>query len=132
MGLRSAYFPVFKWGPKVLFWGDAEAKRQLAGILEIAATQAGPHPLDWLCEFVDGKPIVLQVKDQAVGMTASQEGFAWIVSSEQAVDFASMINVLAESNTPGHQYLECGTTREISVMVSRGEYPDDLHPRNTS
>ena len=26
----------------------------------------------------------------------------------------------------GHQYLTCGVTDEITVMVSHGEYPEDL------
>jgi hypothetical protein len=32
------------------------------------------------------------------------------------------------SGRPGHQYLECGNADALTVIVSVGEYPDDLHP----
>ena len=44
------------------------------------------------------------------------------------LEFAELVDVLAESNEPGHQYLECGVKEEITVMVARDEYPPDLNP----
>jgi hypothetical protein len=38
------------------------------------------------------------------------------------------VDTLAASGKPGHQYLTCGVTDEITVMVSQGEYPENLRP----
>ncbi|MGA9456076.1 MAG: hypothetical protein WBV43_11455 [Pseudolabrys sp.] len=46
--------------------------------------------------------------------------------ASSAADFAALVEALAASGKSGHQYLTCGVTDEITVMVSHGEYPEDL------
>ena len=45
-----------------------------------------------------------------------------------ADDFAALIDALAASGKSGHQYLTCGVTDEITVMVLHREYPENLRP----
>lgn len=62
------------------------------------------------------------------GIRLNHEGLEWTLRPQSADDFAEMVGVLASSGNPGHQYLNCGVTDEITVMVSYGEYPEDLRP----
>ena len=130
MTLRSAYFSDFKGGPKVLFWGDARAMNQLGNLLRTSSIGTGPLALGSFIEAVDRRPIVVQTVSRAQGMRPNASGFEWALDPETMTDFAEMIDVLAESNTPGHQYLECDKPGEITVLASCGEYPADLTPRS--
>jgi hypothetical protein len=126
--LRSAYFRDFKDGPKILFWGDARALSQLANVLRASSVGTGPLSLGSFSEAVDRKTIVIRTTSPPRGMQVSGSGFEWELDSPTMVDFAEKLDVLAKSNKPGHQYLECGVTGEIVVMASCAEYPADLAP----
>ena len=126
--LRSAYFQDFKDGPKVLFWGDTKAMRDLAGLLNASSVGTEPLALGSFSDAVDRKTIVILPTSPTVGMRFRDSRFEWCLDPETMIDFSDKLNVLAESNKPGHQYLECGVKGEIVVMASCGEYPADLSP----
>ena len=128
MILRSAYYSDFKGGPKVVFWGDSKAIEQLANLLRASAIGTGPLALGSFCEAVDGRAIIIQTAVSQCGMQPYGSGFEWNLNAQTMADFAERLDILAESNRPGHQYLECGVTGEIAVMASCGEYPADLKP----
>jgi len=128
MILRSAYFHNFKGGPKVLFWGDAEAMSKLSNLLRASSIGTGPLSLGSFSEAADRKAIVIHSVSRSVGMRVSGSGFEWGLDTETMISFADMVDVLAESKQPGHQYLECGVQGEIVVMAACGEYPADLSP----
>ena len=126
--LRSAYFDDFKDGPKVLFWGDGTAMRKLADLLRAGSIGKERLSLDSFSDAVDRKSIVIEPASRSFGMQPQGEYFRWRLDSETMLEFAELVDVLAESNEPGHQYLECGVKEEITVMVARDEYPPDLNP----
>jgi hypothetical protein len=66
--LRSAYFPDFKGGPKVLFWGDANAMHQLANLLNASSVGTGPLVLNSFITAVDGNTITIRTAYACLGM----------------------------------------------------------------
>lgn len=130
MALRSAYFARFDGGPKVLLWGDSSGMHALGDFLR--GTLAVPRitALGEFCEAVDGKTIAVRMRASRrdTGMRLNGEGLEWTLRPQSADDFAVLVDALASSAKSGHQYLACGVTDEITVMVSHGEYPEDLRP----
>jgi hypothetical protein len=61
-------------------------------------------------------------------MRSTNSGFGWGVSANDLADFVDKVDALVSSNRSGHQYLECGSHDSITVIVSLGEYPEDLRP----
>ena len=112
----------------MVFWGDKTAIEQLANLLRAGAVGTGPLGLGSFSEAVDGRAIIIRTAVPERGMRSSDFGFEWALSSQNMIDFADALDVLAESHGPGHQYPECGVSDEIAVMASCGEYPDDLRP----
>jgi hypothetical protein len=127
--LRSAYFQDFKGGPKILFWGDASSMRELAKLLNASSVGSGPLVLNSFVEAVDGKTITIRAVTKPSGMQISGNDFQWALDPETMTEFAELVDALAESTRPGHQYLTCGVDDEITVMASCGEYPPYLNPR---
>lgn len=128
MALQSAYFDNFKGGPSVLIWGDAAGLRNLIDVLRMSAT--GSAPLSQFCQAVDGREIVLERIPESSSMRSTDRGFEWGVSPKDATRFGNLIDALASSGRAGHQYLEpefCNADA-LAVIVSMGEYPDDLRP----
>jgi hypothetical protein len=126
--LRTAYFEDFKDGPKVLLWGNRRDMQSLANLLRASSVGTGPLGLDSISNAVDGKPIVIETMTPARGLQPRGYGFEWSLNPETMNVFAELVDKLAESDQPGHQYLECGADGEVMVMVSRNEYPNDLSP----
>jgi hypothetical protein len=58
----------------------------------------------------------------------SEKLFQWELNGAASEQFADMVDALGPS--PGHHYLEPWTVAagEPTVMVSCGEYPEDLRP----
>lgn len=50
--------------------------------------------------------------------------FAWRLSSEDGEDLADLIQAVAESDEPCHQYLSRTLSDDARVVVSKGEYSD--------
>jgi hypothetical protein len=124
--LRSAYFDDFDGGPKVLIWGDASGLRSLMEVLR--TTSNSKIAFSGFCQCVDGREIILERTSESLGMRSTNSGFGWGVSANDLADFVDKVDALVSSNRSGHQYLECGSHDSITVIVSLGEYPEDLRP----
>ena len=130
MVLRSAYSETFNGGPTVLLWGDAAGMRALSDFLRKMLVVPGAMRLGEFCEAIDGKAVSVRMRTnrRETGMRLNFQGLEWTLRPQSAEDFAELVGVLASSGKSGHQYLTCGVTDESMVMVSHGEYPDDLRP----
>ena len=130
MALQSAYSATLNGGPTVLLWGDTAGMRALSGLLRQVLVVPSAMTLSEFCEAVDGKTVTVRMRANRrdTGMRLRHEGLEWTLRPQSADDFASLIEALAASGKPGHQYLTCGVTDEITVMVSQGEYPKNLRP----
>lgn len=82
------------------------------------------------CEHVDGKTISVRMRANRrdTGMRLNHEGLEWTLRPQSVDDFAELVDILAAPDKSGHQYLTCGVTDEITVMVSHGEYPENPRP----
>jgi hypothetical protein len=129
--LRHAYFPDFESGPKLVIWGDADGMR---GLMEVFNTAANEPSLFSLCDLsVDGSRIVLETVENPTGMRrdpSDSNTFRWQADQEGWYAFAEQVETLTRCSParPDHQLLECLADGEIIVMVSCGEYPDELRP----
>ena len=130
MALRSAYTATFNGGPKVLLWGDAAGMRALSDFLRKTLVVPRAMTLGEFCEPVDGKTITVRMRANRrdTGMRLNHKGLEWTLRPQSADDFAALVESLAASGKSGHQYLTCGVTDEITVMVSHGQFPENLRP----
>lgn len=130
MALRSAYFQRLNGGPKVLLWGDLVGMHALGDFLREMLVVPRAETLSSFCEPIDGKNITVRMRANRrdTGMRLKTGGLEWTLRAQSADDFAALLDTLATSGKAGHQYLTCGVTDEIMVMVSHGEYPDSLRP----
>ena len=130
MALQSAYSPIFNGGPTVLLWGDAAGLRALSDLLRKMLVGPSDMTLSEFCESVDGRTVTVRMRANRrdTGMRLHHEDLEWTLRPQSADDFAGLIDALAASGESGHQYLTCGVTDEITVMVSHGEYPENLRP----
>ncbi len=127
--IHAAYFSDFKSGPKLLLWGDAAGLEHVALLREKVRSGA---PKVALTGFANNAPeiAVLVVAEPRGMQRKSANRFEWKIDSRHIADFLDLITSLAKSDTPGHQYLECGFPGEIVVMVSRDEYLPGEHERH--
>jgi hypothetical protein len=130
MALRSAYSATLNGGPKVLLWGDAAGMRALGDFLRNMLVVPRAMTLAEFCEAVDGKIITVRMRANRrdTGMRLNHEGLEWTLRPQSADEFAALVEGLAVSGKPGHQYLTCGVTDEITVMVSHAEFAENLRP----
>jgi hypothetical protein len=130
MALQSAYSATFNGGPTVLLWGDIAGMRALSDLLRKTLVVPSDMTLSEFCEAVDGRTVTVRMRANRrdTGMRLHHEDLEWTLRPQSADDFAALIDTLAASGKPGHQYLTCGVTDEITVMVSQGEYPENLRP----
>ncbi len=133
--LRYAFFPDFNLGPKLLFWGDNADMLTLSAFLRQMAVAPREVRLSEVgfCSAAGDTVIVVPQEGAAGGVTrvhGEEKAFRWELDASNAEWFAELIDVLAESSRCGHQYLEHWRSGgDIIVMVSCGEYPDDLLSR---
>lgn len=131
MTLRSAYFDRSGIGgtPNLLLWGDADGISELSAILHrLALTNEDRFALTRIGEQVDGKAIIIRKSPSPLGLLTCPGGFEWALDAETLEWFSDLTSALARGNTPGHQYLETRGSGQITVLVSRDEYPDDFRP----
>jgi hypothetical protein len=102
----------------------------LSDFLGNSLTVRDAMALSAFCEAVDGKTITVRMRANRrdTGMRLDREGLEWTLRPQSADDFAGLVEALAVSGKSGHQYLTCGVTDEITVMVSHAEYPENLRP----
>ncbi len=133
--LRHAFFPDFESGPKVVLWGEAADMQRLIDVFAAAANDEGSSYLSDLldCVSVDGSVIEIETLPEPTGMkrdSADPSLFHWGVDQDGWYAFVEQLEPLTRcsSQKPGHQYLRCLADSEITVIVSCGEYPDDMKP----
>jgi len=130
MALRSVYSPTLNGGPTVLLWGDAAGLCALSEFLRKMLIAPSAMTLGDFCEPVDGRTITVRMRANRrdTGMRLSHEDLEWTLRPHVADDFSELVGDLAALGKSGHQYLSCGVTDEITVLVSLGEYPENLRP----
>ena len=107
----------------VLIFGDDEGLRAAADGFRRWASQPIPGAVEGLptdIRFVEGSP--------PNGMTRDGERLVWSLSRSDAGRFAGLADALANSDRPGHQYLDIDGAEGfgLTVKLSRGEYPPDF------
>jgi hypothetical protein len=133
--LRYAFFAEFKGSPKLLLWGDKGGMTALSRFLREMVT--APREVEFgelgFCAASGDRVIVVPYKGSDGALrkaSGDQRIFRWELDKSDAEWFAELVDVLAVS-THGHQYLEThrAPPKAITVMVSIGEYPEDLIPK---
>jgi hypothetical protein len=120
-------------------WGDATGMHHLyealSAVCEGIGDGDGPLSFDEIAgsRSVDGCSVLLETVGQATGLEPDDiepDVFHWRVDQEGWYSFQEQVEELTHCSPrrPGHQYLHCLADGEINVMVSCGEYPDDLKP----
>jgi hypothetical protein len=130
MALQSAYYTTFNGDPIVLLWGDAAGMRALSALLRKMLVVPDTMTLSEFCQAADDRTITVRMRASRrdTGMRLIHKDLEWTLRPQSADDFAALVEALAASGKSGHHYLTCGVTDEITVMVSQGEYPEDLRP----
>jgi hypothetical protein len=130
--LRFALFKDFKSGPKILFWGGPEDVSELSKILREFSAGESKFNLNEDRRFlsVDGSQIILEMGSRTMGMQRESNTDSrrkWVLDPEGVEEIAEKLDALSKVKA-GHQYLEAWAGSEIPLMVSIGEYPEDLVP----
>jgi hypothetical protein len=137
--LRLAYYEASD-GPRVIFYGPLDAAFQgLVEAFEELSKGKGPLELDAL-EFV--RAFGVRVFAESVGSIGAspvgkpqgirrrlREGgivFEWKRTAEGWDYLARLLEPLVETRAPGHQYLTSYPEEDAIVVVSKGEYGDEL------
>ena len=130
--LRYGYFRDIKSGPKLLILGGPDDMARLYEALSQVAASEGPQALTDIqgCVAVDDTTVLLETVGEAEGIVrdeAEPDLFHWRVNEEDWFAFQELVEPLTRG-APGHQALQCHAGGDIDVLVSVGEYPDDLKP----
>ncbi len=127
--------------PTLLFWGTTGAMANFSHILrEFTASDVAALEFGEIAWTHAGRGTQVTVRKaerkDKLGMrkTAADNvaAFDWYLNADSAVLFAELVDVLAVSETPGHQYLESvngnlvkySAQDEVEVRVSMGENDD--------
>ena len=137
--LRHAYFSDFSTGPKYLFWGDAEDMSRLMEAFAAASNGAPKRSLSDIPDSlsVDGSAVIIETVPRDIGLWRDERDpnlYHWQVDGETWLMFADLVEPLTRCSPrrPGHQYLDCLGDNEITVMVSCGEFSENLKPRRAA
>ena len=121
-------FPDF-YDPTVLFWGSSDRLLRFAALLRDFAmekiTKEQLEKISWM-ESVRKTRILAELVDVSTGMTKIESGsdwdFHWGLTKDNANLFAELVEVVARSEYPCHNYLDSIATEKFTVYVSMGEY----------
>lgn len=131
--MHFGYLPDFYYSePAIVLLGDELSLSKLVQFLREIATRPSFGPIA-LSELSFMRPwrrthIILNVSGRALGMkrAAGSAAFTWHLSQETAQRFADLVDGVATSVGPSHNYLETDASDEIVVIVSKGEHPTDI------
>jgi hypothetical protein len=135
--LRFGVFDEFKGGRTLLLWGGRDAIaalrtvfRELAGGTSRATAL---HETGW-AEGVRSTRLFLGLAESnaeqalQLSQTNGATSVTWNGTSSEFGGYADLIAPLLDPEcTSGHQYLEANRNCAFRIMVSKGEYPDDLN-----
>jgi len=130
--LRYGYFRDLKSGPKLLIWGGPDDMARLYEALsQVAASEESQALTDIQgCMAVDDTTVLLETVGEAEGIVRDEAEagvFHWRMDEEGWYEFQQLVEPLTRG-APGHQALQCHAGGDIDVLVSVGEYPDNLKP----
>lgn len=116
--------------PWVLLWGDKNDMAFLADwFRRFPSNETSGSLANLGCHAQTGETVTVSFREAgARGMTkvkGRKRAFHWEIDRDHADLFAELVETLATSGR-GHQYLEHGSSDEITVNVSCCEYPDDF------
>ena len=123
--LRCAYLPDGALGPVALVWGQAGDLRELGALL--LSLSKSPREERIGNPGSPGK-VTVRFDDRGRGMQAARDELTWEMAPADAARFSELLDALAASPSPAHQYLDCASGRGNIVKASLGEYPDDFRP----
>jgi len=108
---------------QILIWGGANDLFAAASGFRYAAAQAEDGRGDWLPANIS-----LIVREPANGMARNGDRLVWTITRSDALHFAELIDVLAVSEGPGHQYLDIDVLQGfgLRVKISKDEYPPEF------
>ncbi len=106
---------------QVLLFGKSADLIAMSEGLKAQAAGASRSTEGWLPQQID-----LIICEPAEGMSRDGDRLTWRIAPRDALHFAELIDVLAASNRPGHQYLDVDVASGfgIEVKISKGEYPE--------
>ncbi len=115
--------------PAVLFWGSSGGLLQFAALLRDFAlekiTKKQLEEISWM-ESVRKTRILVELVVVSTGMTKIEGGsdreFYWGLTRDNAKWFAELVEAVARSENPGHNYLDSVATEKFTIIVSMGEY----------
>jgi hypothetical protein len=65
---------------------------------------------------------------QVVEDCSGSRQLEWLLDPETMTSFAEMLDHLADSGAPGHQYLVSHVSEELTVTAASDEYSANLQP----
>ena len=128
-------------GPRVMLFGSLQGEfRKLQECFRNLASNQRPleiHSLSFIQPFGDIRLIAscsgsmlepLAEKAQGLRKVDDVNGheFNWLRTAEGWEYLADLIDGLVTSSNPGHQYLSNYPTEDAILVVSKGEYGDDV------
>ena len=139
--LRLAYYAASD-GPRVMIFGpcgaDFRSLQQLFERLSHSPTQSYKlHEQAFIAAF-GGVEITLSCSGPLFSPTSNSRSnfcqtsgsrepvFEWLRSAEGWDYLAALIDSLVQATEPGHQYLTGFPSEDAIVVVSKGEYGDDV------
>jgi hypothetical protein len=138
--IKMAYYPGSD-GPRIMLFGPNETDfTMLQAIFRELTQKGGPYEFHTLpfIETFGGIQLTARcagsmfdfTRSTALGLRRSgsdlEPRFEWIRTSEGWDYFAELINGLIASPSPGHQYLTAFPSEDAIVVVSKGEYGDEV------
>lgn len=120
------FFKKFKGSDKLLFSGNQNGIKVLRDIFQECAKKGPANiKLHEFPLFISNVELTLRSTKAATGMKkVNDQKFEWNLDPERMTTFAEVLEGLGAK--PAHEYLDCGSMDDVQVMVSSGEYPDDL------
>jgi len=123
------YFPEFKGlGKVLLFNGNREGFERLVSQFTHAKETGEAGSADWMTVSDDMHLSLCVTKvasETGVFVFPSEGLLRWTFTDEDAGKFIHMIQAVAESEVPCHQYLDMESAPpgcDVSIMISKGEY----------
>ncbi len=128
-------------GPRVVLFGSLTCRiDKLAGVFRRLSQGEGPfdlHLLPFIRAFAGTRVRAarwaprsegLRGVGQGLNRIASQTGeeFEWCLTADDWENFAELLGPLADSRDPGHQYLNACPHDDAIVVVSKGEYGEEI------
>jgi len=122
-------------GTSLLVWGSEDGLLCFRDFLRRLSPSQGWRSLDDIPSFASSDGMRLVVGVTTVGLTSLQKlesgrpgTWQWSICPTQLPSFVERVEVVASSVGQGHHYLDSDEPAGGTVIVSKGEYPDNFRP----